>query len=70
MYVNWLLAAQRSDLAREDEFRRIDGDENGEKEFGLRSFIPSALTDTDQYWHAVAEKCFAISMRMGAPIFF
>jgi hypothetical protein len=70
IHVNWLLAAQRSYLARENEIRGIDGAENGEKEFGLRSFIPWALRDTDQYWHAVAEKCFALSTRMGAPTFF
>jgi hypothetical protein len=63
MHINWLFAAQRSYLAREDEIQGIDGAENGEKEFGLRSFIPSALTDTDQYWHGVAEKCFALSTR-------
>jgi hypothetical protein len=49
IHINWLLAAQRSYLAREDEIRGIDGAENGEKGFGLRSFILSALTDTDQY---------------------
>jgi hypothetical protein len=45
--LNWLLAAQRSYLARENEIRGIDGAENGQKKFGLRSFIPSSFTDTD-----------------------
>jgi hypothetical protein len=48
-HINWLLAAQRSYLAREDEIGGIDGPENGEKEFGLKPVIPSALTDTDRY---------------------
>jgi hypothetical protein len=59
--VNWLLEAQRSDFAREDEMRGIDGAEDGQKEFGLSLFIPSSLTDVNQYWHNVAEKCFALS---------
>jgi hypothetical protein len=68
--INWLLAAQRSYWAREDEIRRIDGAENSQKEFGWRSFIPSSLTDTDQYWHDVAEKCFGLSTQIGPPTFF
>jgi hypothetical protein len=70
MAIHWLLAAQHSYFAREDELRGIDGTEEGAKEFGLRSFIPSSLTDTDQYWHAVAEKCFALSTQIGPPTFF
>jgi hypothetical protein len=70
IHINWLLTAQRSYLAWEDEIRGIYGAENDEKEFGLRSFIPVAVTDTDQYWHVVTEKCFALSTRMGAPTFF
>jgi hypothetical protein len=68
--LKWMLAAQRSYFARENEIRERDGGENGEKEYGLRSFIPASMTDIDQYWHGVAEKCFALSSQMGVPTFF
>jgi hypothetical protein len=45
---DWLFAAQRSSFARKDEIRGIDGAEDGQKEFGLRLFIPSSLIDTDR----------------------
>ena len=32
-----------------------------EKEYGLKSFIPTSLTDSDSYWHEAAEKCFHLS---------
>jgi hypothetical protein len=67
---NWLWAAQRSHLAREDGIRGVDGAEDGQKEFGLKSFIPSSPTYADQCWHSVAEKCFALSTEMGPPTFF
>jgi hypothetical protein len=28
------------------------------------------MTDSDQYWHGVAKKCFALSTQMRPPIFF
>jgi hypothetical protein len=68
--LKWMLEAQRGYFAREDEIRERDGDGNGQKEYGLRSFIPASVTDSDQYWHAVTEKCFALSSQMGAPTFF
>jgi hypothetical protein len=68
--LKWMLGAQRGHFAREDELRGGDGAENVAKEYGLRSFIPSSMTDTDQYWHGVAEKCFALSSQMGPPTFF
>jgi hypothetical protein len=68
--LNWFLAAQRSYVAREDEIRGIDSAEAGQKEFGLKLFIPLSLTDMDQSWHGVAEKCFALSIQTSPPIFF
>jgi hypothetical protein len=68
--LKWMLGAQRCHFAREDEVREGDGDGNGEKEYGLSSFIPASVTDSDQYWHGVAEKCFPISSQMGAPTIF
>jgi hypothetical protein len=65
-----LLAAQRSYFTREDEIRAMDGNDNPEKEFGSRNFIPSSMTDNDQSWHGLAEKCFALSTQMGLPTFF
>jgi hypothetical protein len=32
--------------------------------------IPTKMTDTDQYWHAVAEKCFIFSTQIGSPTLF
>jgi hypothetical protein len=37
--ITWLLEAERSYFAREDEIRTMDGNDNSEKEFGLRSFF-------------------------------
>jgi hypothetical protein len=67
---NWLLAAQCSHFSREDEIRAMGNDDSPEKEFGFQSFLLSSITDTDQYWHGVAEKCFALSTQMGPPTFF
>jgi hypothetical protein len=36
----------------------------------MRSFIPASVAESDQYWHAIAEKCFALSSQMSAPTFF
>jgi hypothetical protein len=46
--LKWMLGAQRTYFARDDEIRGGDGAENAAKEYGLRSFIPSSMTDTDQ----------------------
>jgi hypothetical protein len=61
--------AQRHCFAREDEIRG----ENFEaipKEYGMRTFIPSSLTDSDEYWHRVATKYFALSTQLDPPTFF
>jgi hypothetical protein len=70
IFLKWMLGARRCHFAREDEIRERDGDGNGRKEYGLRSFIPASVIDRDQYWHGVAEKYFALSSQMGAPTFF
>jgi hypothetical protein len=64
-----LAQAQRRCFARDDEIR----DENSDgvpKKYGLRTFIPPSLVDSDDYWHHTAAKCFAISTQLGAPRFF
>jgi hypothetical protein len=48
----------------------MEDEEDNEKEFGIRTFIPPSLTDSDEYWHDVATRCFAISTQLGAPTFF
>jgi hypothetical protein len=63
--VKWLLAAQHSLRAREDETSRADINDNQEKEFGLRTSIPAPVTDSGQYWHAVKQKYFALSNKLG-----
>jgi hypothetical protein len=63
------LAEREKQLAREDEIRAGDDDQNP-KEYGMRTFIPPSLTDSDEYWHHVATKCFAISTQLGPPTFF
>jgi hypothetical protein len=68
--VNTLLAAQRSFFAREDDIGLSDGVDTAEKELRMRGFIPSPMTDTDQSWHGVAEKCFPLSAQMGPRTFF
>jgi hypothetical protein len=69
-YHNHVLAqAQSRCFAWEDEIR----DENSDgvpKEYGLRTFIPPSLTASDEYWHHVATKCFALSTQLGPPTFF
>jgi DNA polymerase III delta prime subunit len=61
--------AQRRCFAREDEIRGENSD-NCPKEYGLRTFIPPSLTDSDEYWHHVTTKCFALSTQLGPPTFF
>jgi hypothetical protein len=67
--IKFIAQAQRGYFAREDEIL----DENPEespKEYGLRTFIPPSLTDSNEYWRHVATKCFTISTHLGAPTFF
>jgi hypothetical protein len=66
--IQYLFSTQAA-LAREDEVRHAE-DGPREVEHGLRTFIPPSLTDSDEYWHAVASKCFAISSQSGCPTFF
>jgi hypothetical protein len=63
-----LISAQAA-LAREHEVRQAD-EAVHDLEYGLRNFIPPSLTDSDEYWHTVATKCFAISSQFGCPTFF
>jgi hypothetical protein len=56
-------------FTREDEIR----DENSDgipKECGRRTFIPPSLTASDEYWHHVATKCFAVSTQLWPLTFF
>jgi hypothetical protein len=46
----WLLRAEAACLAREDEVKGKGNRDNQFDKFGLRSFIPSSMTHTDQYW--------------------
>jgi hypothetical protein len=64
-----LSAAEGSYFAREHEIRAMDGSDNPEKEFWFRSFSLSSMTESEQYWDGVAEKCFALSAQMSPPIF-
>jgi hypothetical protein len=57
-------------LAREDEVKGEGNRDNQFNEFGFRSFVPSSMTDTDQYWHGVKEKCFALASKLRPPTFF
>jgi hypothetical protein len=67
--IKFLAQAQRQRLAKEDEIR-ADDCEDSSKEYGLRTFIPPSLVDTDEYWHHVATKCFTFSSQLGPPTFF
>jgi hypothetical protein len=69
MRVQFLAKAQRRYFAREDEIRDPI-EEDRVKEYGMRTFIPSSLTDSNEYWRDVATKCFALSTQLGAPTFF
>jgi hypothetical protein len=68
MSIQFHIRSQKT-LGREDEMR-IPTPEGSDKEYGLRNFIPPSVTDTDEYWHSVANKCFAISTHLGTPMFF
>jgi hypothetical protein len=61
------MGAQRA-MAREDEVHRDD--DVVEKSFGWRTFVPTSVLGTDDYWSGVASECFAISSQLGAPTFF
>jgi hypothetical protein len=63
------VAEREKELTREDEMREGYDDQNP-KEYGMRTFIPLSLTDSDEYWHHVATKRFAISTQLGPPTFF
>jgi hypothetical protein len=65
--IKYLAGAENRFFASEDEVRQ-DADEG--KEYGLRTFVPASLTDSDEYWREVATKCFAISAQLGSPTFF
>jgi hypothetical protein len=60
--------AQRRYFAREDKILN-QNPEGSPKEYGLRTFIPSSLTASDEYWRHAAVKCFAISSQLGSPTF-
>jgi hypothetical protein len=61
--------AQKRHFPQEDEIR-ADIPDDAPKEYGMRTFIPSSLTDSNEHWQEVATKCFAISTQFGAPTFF
>jgi hypothetical protein len=67
--IKYLSEAQRHCFAREDETRGENPD-GSPIEYGLRTFIPPSLTDTDEYWAHVATKCFALSTQFSPPTFF
>jgi hypothetical protein len=47
LQVKWLLGAQAASLARENEVRGEANHDNQVNEFGLRSFSPFSVTDTE-----------------------
>jgi DNA-directed RNA polymerase len=49
--------AERKYLVRQDEIRAAD--QNGEKEYGMRTFVPPSMTDINEYWREMATKYFA-----------
>jgi hypothetical protein len=48
----------------------LDGKDNGKKEFSVRSFVLSSMTDVTRWSHALVEKCFALSSQMSLPSLF
>jgi hypothetical protein len=67
--IKFLAQSQRRYFAGGDEI--LDQNSKGDpKEYGLRTFIPPSLTDSDEYWSHVAPKGFAISSQLGSPTFF
>jgi hypothetical protein len=67
--IKFLAQAERRCFRREDEIRSEHSD-GAPKEYGVRTFIPPSLTDSDEYWHSVAAKCFAFLTQLGPPTFF
>jgi hypothetical protein len=67
--IKYLAQAQKQCLAKEDEIRGENSD-GVRKEYGHRTFIPTSLIDSDEHWHHVAAKCFAISTQLCRPTFF
>jgi hypothetical protein len=68
--VKWLLGAQAACFAREDEVRGEGNRDTPVNEFGLRSLISFSMTDRDQYWDRVKEKCFALATKLSPLTFF
>jgi hypothetical protein len=69
--IKFMVEAQKRYFAREDEIRQETVENTTkDKDYGLRQFIPPSITDSDEYWHHVALKCFAISSQFGPPTFF
>jgi hypothetical protein len=67
--ITFLSGAQKRCFARKDEIHG-ENSHGSPKEDGLRKFIPPSLTDSDEYWHHVTTKCFALSTQLGQPTFF
>jgi hypothetical protein len=67
--ITYLAQPQKRCFAREDEIREENSD-GVPKEYGLRTFIPPSLVDSDEYLHHVAAKCFTISAQLGPLTFF
>jgi hypothetical protein len=71
MTLKFLAQAQRRSFAKEDEIhRQAENSEGIPNEYGLRILIPAPFTDSDEYWHHVATKWFALSTQLGPPTFF
>jgi hypothetical protein len=69
LQVKCLASAQKRQFTRQDEIRaRLPEDQP--KEYGMRTFIPSSLTDSNEYWREGATKCFAICAQSDTPTFF
>jgi hypothetical protein len=64
--IRFLSGAQKHCFAREDEIR---GDDSADipKAYGLQTFVPPSLTDSDEYWRHVAMKYFALSTQLRPP---
>jgi hypothetical protein len=62
MTIKCLAQAQRRCFARQDGIcGQAENSESIPNEYGLGTFIPPSFTDSDEYWHHVATKCFAMS---------
>jgi hypothetical protein len=57
--IEYRAQAQSQCFPREDEI--LEENSNGvPKEYGLRTFIPPSLVDSDEYWYHLPAKCFAV----------